>query len=650
MTEIYINNELIDLYDAEDIVMSFAVNNLFDIESRDGSYSNTFKIPATHNNNRIFSHFNNPLSITNNAYEVLTAQIYVNQILQVNGFAQMTSATEDEYEIRIFSGNTDWAEAISNINLQDLIPNDFNHIWTVNDVIASRNNTFINCYNYPNIDYGNLFFKPTIPPFEAAYYDLYPAIYCKYLFNRIFERAGYTIESDWYNNDPLFVKQIIPFSAEWKRNRDYTLRDNWKVGIPIDITYSAVSTYYPIPFTNPISYPTNGWQGVNPNDNSLRILDGCICKISWNIDIQSLEALTYAFGINLTFIDGNGISQYLPIYPFGTLLPAMSILNLNGSVNIQVSQTPIELRFSGGLNVVFKDTSWIKFEMITITDELEEDLLITQDYPFVTLGSTLPDLTAKDFIITIANQYGLIFDQDNYEKRVKIFQFDSVVKNIPNALDWSSKLDLSQKPIITNLHDEYQRNNYFKYAKDNTDEYLMLQDGFADWSLVIQFAEADTSQDLFESEFAPVIRIESFANGVAGTGVLEMAYIPIYESGNFQLVNPRMAYIEFDNSTPITIPTFSGPYSPSIQPNVYFEQLRFFNLINNYYGQYSNLINNSKAVQCLIRLNNIDINTLDFRKPIWIEYFGAYFYINEISQYKVTSKDSTEVTLILINS
>ena len=63
MTEIYIDSQLIDLYDEEEIVVSFAVNNLFDIESRDGTYSNTFKIPATHTNNKIFGQFNNILSI-----------------------------------------------------------------------------------------------------------------------------------------------------------------------------------------------------------------------------------------------------------------------------------------------------------------------------------------------------------------------------------------------------------------------------------------------------------------------------------------------------------------------------------------------------------------------------------------------------------
>jgi hypothetical protein len=657
MVEIYINSQLIDLYDEEEIVVSFAVNNLFDIESRDGTYSNTFKIPATHNNNNIFGQFNNILSTTNNAFEVLNALIYVDDVLQVNGFAQMTSANLNEYEIRIFSGNTDWAQAIANINLKDVLPASLNHNWDVNEVVASRYKTFIDGYNYPNIDYGNLFFAPSTPPFEAPYYELYPAIYCKYLFERIFQIAGYTIESDWFNNNGLFAKQIIPFSADWKRNRDYTLRNFFTNSIPVDTPLTVGMAYYYYPqFTQIDSYPTNGWQGYNINNGTTTVLDGGIIELTYNLEFFNPHPVPCSFTIDLIYTDDNGNQIFLPFASFTTpplfIVPALGVATFNTTVTINVSQTSLVLRI--GVNtldgVILRSGSYVQLNNFTPTVEDENDLLISSDFPFITLGSTLPDISATDFIMTIANQYGLIFDQDNYEKRVKIFEFDSVIKNIPNALDWSNKLDLSEYPVITNLHNEYFRNNYFKYAKDSNDTYLTLQDGFADWSLVVDFANADTQQDLFTSEFAPVIRIESFANGIAGTGVLEMAYIPVYESGVFQQVTPRMAYIEFDNTTPITIPTFSGGYNPAIQPNVYFEELRFINLINTYYAQYSNLLNNSKAVNCLIRINNIDINTLDFRKPVWIDYFGAYFYINEIQQYKVTSKDSTQITLILINN
>lgn len=657
MTEIYIDSQLIDLYDEEEIVVSFAVNNLFDIESRDGTYSNTFKIPATHTNNKIFGHFNNILSITNNAFEVLPALIYVDDVLQVNGFAQMTSANASEYEIRIFSGNTDWAQAISNINLRDVLPNDFNHIWTVNDVVNSRYNTFINCYNYPNIDYGNLFFKPQTPPYISDYSDLYPAIYCKYLFQRIFEIAGYTIESDWFNNNTLFAKQIIPFSSEWKRDRNYSLRNYFTNATPSDIPINVGTSYWFYPqFSDAINYPVNGWQGFNPNNLFTTLLDGGIVTLEFNIEFLNPHPVAVSFGLDLIYTDDNGNTINLPFADFNTpppfVVPALGVATFNTTIQINVSQTTLVFRI--GVNtldgVILRSGSYIKLVDFLPTVENEDDLLITTAFPFITLGNTLPDISATDFIMTIANQYGLIFDQDNYEKRVKIFEFDKVIKNIPNALDWSQKLDLTEDPIITNLHEEYFRNNYFKYAKDSNDTYLTIQDGFADWSLVVDFATAETEQDLFTSEFAPVIRIESFANGIAGTGALEMAYIPIYESGVFQLVTPRMAYINFDDSTPITIPTFSGPYNPTIQPNVYFEDLRFINLINIYYAQYSNLLNNSKAVNCLIRINNIDINTLDFRKPVYIDYFGAYFYLNEIQQYKVTSKDSTQITLILINN
>ena len=49
-TELWIDGKLCDLESKEVIAMSYGVNRLTDIESRQGFYSNTFKLPLTARN------------------------------------------------------------------------------------------------------------------------------------------------------------------------------------------------------------------------------------------------------------------------------------------------------------------------------------------------------------------------------------------------------------------------------------------------------------------------------------------------------------------------------------------------------------------------------------------------------------------------
>lgn len=71
-------------------------------------------------------------------------------------------------------------------------------------------------------------------------------------------------------------------------------------------------------------------------------------------------------------------------------------------------------------------------------------------------------------------------------------------------------------------------------------------------------------------------------------------------------------------------------------------------LIADYYGSILDLVERYKKVTVGIRLNAVDINRLDFTKPVFIQYFNAYFYINKINGYQPGDNNSTEVELVKI--
>jgi len=50
----------------------------------------------------------------------------------------------------------------------------------------------------------------------------------------------------------------------------------------------------------------------------------------------------------------------------------------------------------------------------------------------------------------------------------------------------------------------------------------------------------------------------------------------------------------------------------------------------------------------LFLLDLEDIVNLDFTRPVYVDYFGEYFYIESINQFKVNKRESCFVTLVRI--
>ena len=58
------------------------------------------------------------------------------------------------------------------------------------------------------------------------------------------------------------------------------------------------------------------------------------------------------------------------------------------------------------------------------------------------------------------------------------------------------------------------------------------------------------------------------------------------------------------------------------------------------------LLTSPKQLKVLIRLKPIHINTLDFAKPVWIDFYKCWFYKSKINQFKYRSAESTVCELI----
>jgi hypothetical protein len=57
VTQLYINNQRVDLFDDENISLTQTIQNVRDIEKVFTDFSKSFTIPASKTNNKIFKHY-----------------------------------------------------------------------------------------------------------------------------------------------------------------------------------------------------------------------------------------------------------------------------------------------------------------------------------------------------------------------------------------------------------------------------------------------------------------------------------------------------------------------------------------------------------------------------------------------------------------
>ena len=74
--------------------------------------------------------------------------------------------------------------------------------------------------------------------------------------------------------------------------------------------------------------------------------------------------------------------------------------------------------------------------------------------------------------------------------------------------------------------------------------------------------------------------------------------------------------------------------------------LSFERAVRDNYRLLDAVTDNTKIVEALFLLDLSDIQNIDFTRPVYVDYFGAFFYIEQIKQFKINSRESCYVRLV----
>ena len=505
----------LDLYDTISLPITYSIADIRQPDQRQGTFTKTISLPGTKQNNHLFNHIfrvNKVTYLTNDFNPSLKASCLILEdsveifkgSLKLNDISYLEDG-EIIYNCVAFGETTDLFFSLGNKEIVELFTStdSLNHIWSRANIVTSWTATKGEGYVYPMIDYGN-HNEITRNTWDTK--EFYPAIYVKEYIDRIFEQAGYSYTSAFFNTN-RFKSLIIPYNkgtvkrTENDLNRykaqaviypnktvNYNLSKTfgddpnfWHNGrYNFQYIYQSNSIYYDKELTN----QSGGWvantytaqvQGNYNFNNALKISGAVITN-------PPSGSYNYSFGIKIEGVllknnvefkrqdiyyieENNGGAQSHTTYPFSTgNIP----LNIGDSIRVEykyyLGYTVTDIATS--LSSYVPNFSWIFEADNCVFNSNILDAILPGDN--LKIQSFIPEkVLCKDFLGSIIKMFNLYVEPDKANaKNLLIEPRDVYYDNVSTVTDWSNKVNRDVPWKITPLGELDFKDLIFTYKED----------------------------------------------------------------------------------------------------------------------------------------------------------------------------------------
>jgi hypothetical protein len=667
MIRIKINGLYINTGEQE-FAVTRSVIDFKNIGDRQGDYSTSYSVPNDDTNNPIFGYLIK-LGFSSTPFQKIPAQIEDDGLVLSKGFIKVNSITESEINFNFFGGNSDWFEDLKGSKINEVDTRELDHTYTGANITNSFANEWSDGYIYPIIDYG-LFTDRGTTTIAAG--EILPAMFCKWLFLKLFNEIGWRVKGDLLN-DVKFNRMILPTVNKLDRKREWvqarTVRAYQDATQTIAVGTEAVLELSLITKTNYNPYPFDGYF----NEDGINITAGLYDISSYRFTAD--EAMTvqvsgwmsfFTFGGTFTTQIGYKINggSYVNIktIPNGQATPYITSVNLVAGDYIEM----VGKHTAGAdpIGILFNRGTWVQFTP-------SANISINQT---IYMKDALPTLDKAEFVKDILIRFCCLCTTDNEKKEVTFTPFDSIKNN--GVEDWSDKLDLTEGYEVD--YEEqvngYGKNNYFKNTEDDKDLYLVNYNAandldFGDGNLKINNDWLSSDEDIYESPFAATTIVNAFNSELylphitrysdTALGVTESDIEP---EPRILIISPEIDINNFGSLASLTIlgvsvtsinlayyarPILSGDFD-AFNHTISFGSAFGYtdeSVLTNYYSFVTRILNKPSLLKCQLRLTPKDWANLQMLTPKYLSKFEGRFLINKIDQYKFNS-ESTDVELI----
>jgi hypothetical protein len=223
----------LDTWGEEPIDITYQVADIRTLDNKKSSYSKSMSLPDTPNNRKVFdSLFWVNFDRGFNPKRKTKCYVKENGIITFEGYIQVQGFNNEgwngpSYQVVLLSSLRSFKSSIADVLLQELDWSGIDEYWDYEHIQDSWNPAIIKEVFYPFIDYGwNIrmaylsgwglsYYSPgATAPIGASVFteNFYPAIYLKNYIDRIFQTAGFTYRSEFFNSD-FFKALIIPYNG-----------------------------------------------------------------------------------------------------------------------------------------------------------------------------------------------------------------------------------------------------------------------------------------------------------------------------------------------------------------------------------------------------------------------------------------------------
>ena len=503
MLQIYVYDDTgaryeLDLYKEEPLKLTLSVEDTKDLPRVNSAFSQSFRIPATQANSRVFQWWYEVNTVDFDITRRVAADIYVDGLFYKSGHIRIQAAYVDDetsqvdLEIVFFGETRDFASQIGENTLNQLNLTSLNHELTLTNVQNSWAGTLANgdvryalaVRGYDYDDQGNIVqdseiaeqqehsgnasFQKVAHPLKID--QLTPTVRVKSIIDAIFAQTGYSYSSDSFFTTTLFnelyTDTISDASATFQQPGGTleALSTGQELGPFENFEY--------VEFPNEISDPANAFAG-NLGFYYPPVAGNYTMAISLNLRIgRSLAHTTPTYTIRVRQ-GANIIDTKTVTVPFG-------VFPINITDTLSMTLEPLVAGTSASQAVVVE----VKVENGTFNNEVQADSSwdVTTAPSSVSIASLMKyDVKCVDFLKSILTKFKLIMvpNPDN--------EFEFIIKpwkdyiGSGDRLDWTEKLDLSKtvqlKPIFfeqsqlidfTDQPDEDIRNKPFQEEEGRT--------------------------------------------------------------------------------------------------------------------------------------------------------------------------------------
>ena len=428
MIQIFVEGTQLDLFQEESIELSKSIKRLNDIGNVYTPFTQSFTVPASRTNNRVFKHYYRddlnegvsglyriPCTIT------LAGQIFEKGTLLVEG-AQVKNGVPYSYTLGFYGASASFTEIVGGDTLQSLDFSAYDHEYTASNIRDGFDGTGItgisnNELIYPiyspvrNWTYDSdsladpdniAFVSGTSTSYGIGYYELKPALKVAKVLDAIEDYYGITFSGSFLSSAPfnqlyMWLHNREGYTYEGQDN-NFTPSVNKEIIKGLTITNTSGDPIQGIPVTQQALFVTGTYSQSG------------VISYSFDLEFSTLSADATLFLtrngqiVDTVKADSTGVTYTLN----GGVFPTSAA---GQTYRILIGKTSASLTYNLTIDAKWAFSSGQQSASGTgASATMSSSVTNTED---VVVGNLMPDITVSDFINALIKMYNLVITSDD---------------------------------------------------------------------------------------------------------------------------------------------------------------------------------------------------------------------------------------------